>query len=143
MLFSKRVAEELECGRRGGRGPESDRLQRVAGTNAFNLKQKRDLGTHRAWLGPPTCFVTVTCSSLTSDNMASWVMDQARLRGLKVDVITTRDERLRFPLREGFPQQPTVQATYMVHSQSGGDWPANCPYHPGCHRESLANYAHQ
>ena len=77
------------------------------------------------------------------DNMAAWVTDEARLTGNKLDVIAARDERARFTLREGLPQQPTVETTYFVHSQSDGRWPANCPHHSGCHRERLANYSHQ
>ena len=142
--MSKKIAEELDNGRRGTRGPDHAWLQRVPGTSAFNAKHRQDLAVHRAWLGPPTAFVTVTCSSATRDNFASWVADEARARGNKVDVITARDERERFSLRPGFPEHvEQVETVYAVHSQADGEWPDNCPYHPGCHRESLADYAQQ
>ena len=139
--MSKKIAEEIENGRRGTRGPEYMWLHRVPGTSAFNAKHRRDLAVQRAWLGPPPVFITVTCSSMTNDILASWVVQEARLRGKVVDVITSKDERAKLTLRPGYHQQPVVQTTYAVHTRgSGGPLYDNCPYHTGCHREMLSNY---
>ena len=91
-------------------------------------------------LGPPLAFLTVTCSSVTHDNLGSWVVHEGWLGGQSVDVITTMDKRAMFTPRPGFVQQPTVETTHMVYTR-GGDQPNNCPYHLGCHRELLGNYA--